>query len=174
MVEDPAFLQSGTISRRQFLECLAALGIGSAIPWAESAGGATSDLAMIGIAQPAPGRGISKVLEEYRKQRSIKVNHQFLPSERFVALFTAAQNSNQEIDVLFLNGQDIRRYVSSGALLPLDTLITYKDRFLPKAVEAFTIGGHLWGVPSGAVAGFPPAREQEAARRPRGAASHHL
>jgi ABC-type glycerol-3-phosphate transport system substrate-binding protein len=107
---------------------------------AESAGGATSDLAMIGIAQPAPGHGIINVLEEYQKQHSVKVNYQFLPSERFVALFTAVQNSNQEIDVIFLNGQDIRRYMSSGVLIPLDTLITYKDRFLPKAVEAFTTG----------------------------------
>jgi Bacterial extracellular solute-binding protein/Binding-protein-dependent transport system inner membrane component len=90
-----------------------------------------------------------------QKQHSVKVNYQFLPSERFVALFTAAQNSNLEIDVLFLNGQDTRRYMNSGALLPLDTLITYKDRFLPKAIETFTINGHLWGVPSGAVAGFP-------------------
>jgi raffinose/stachyose/melibiose transport system substrate-binding protein len=157
MMEDPALLRCGTMSRREFLGSLGALGIGSAVAvvWAESAGGATSDLAMIGIAQPVPGRGITKVLEEYQKQHSIKVNYQFLPSERFVALFTAAQNSNQEIDVIFLNGQDTRRYMSSGALLPLDTLITYKDRFLPKAVETFTINGHLWGVPSGAVAGFP-------------------
>ena len=74
---------------------------------------------MIGIAQPLPGRGITKVLEDYQKQSSVKVNYQYLPSERFVALFTAAQNSNQEIDVIFLNGQDTRRYMSSGALLPL-------------------------------------------------------
>jgi raffinose/stachyose/melibiose transport system substrate-binding protein len=157
MKEDPALLRCGTMSRREFLESLGVLGIGAAgaIAWAGSARAATSDLAMIGIAQPVPGRGIPKVLEEYRKQHSIKVNYQFLPSERFVALFTAAQNSNQEIDVIFLNGQDTRRYMSSGALLPLDTLITYKDRFLRKAVETFTINGHLWGVPIGAVAGFP-------------------
>jgi ABC-type glycerol-3-phosphate transport system substrate-binding protein len=157
MVEDTALLRCGTMSRREFLESLGALGMGSAgaVLWAESAGGATSELAMIGIAQPVPGRGIMKVLEEYQKQHSVKVNYQFLPSERFVALFTAAQSSNQEIDVIFLNGQDTRRYMSSGALLPLDTLITYKDRFLCKAVETFTINGHLWGVPSGAVAGFP-------------------
>jgi raffinose/stachyose/melibiose transport system substrate-binding protein len=157
MKEDPALLRCGTMSRREFLESLGVLGIGAAgaIAWAGSARAATSDLAMIGIAQPVPGRGIPKVLEEYRKQHSVKVNYQFLPSERFVALFTAAQNSNQEIDVIFLNGQDTRRYMSSGALLPLDTLITYKDRFLRKAVETFTINGHLWGVPIGAVAGFP-------------------
>jgi hypothetical protein len=29
--------------------------------------------------------------------------------------------------------------MSSGALRPLDALITYKDRFLPKAIETFTI-----------------------------------
>ena len=157
MVEGPALLRCGTTTRREFLGSLRALGMGWAVAvvWAESAGGATSELAMVGIAQPVPGRGITKVLEEYQKQHSVKVNYQFLPSERFVALFTAAQSSNQEIDVIFLTGQDTRRYMSSGAILPLDTLITYKDRFLPKAVETFTINGHLWGVPIGAVAGFP-------------------
>ena len=110
---------------------------------------------MIGIAQPLPGRGITKVLEDYQKQSSVKVNYQYLPSERFVALFTAAQNSNQEIDVIFLNGQDTRRYMSAGALLPLETLINYQDRFLPQAIQTYTINGHLWGVPSGAVQGFP-------------------
>ena len=157
MGQELALTQCGTITRREFLGGLGALGMGSAIAavWAESARGAASELSMIGIAQPTPGRGITKVLEDYQNRQSVKVNYQFLPSERFVALFTAAQNSNQEIDVIFLNGQDTRRYMSSGALLPLDSLINYKDRFLPKALETFTINGHLWGVPCGAVAGFP-------------------
>jgi raffinose/stachyose/melibiose transport system substrate-binding protein len=98
---------------------------------------------------------MAKVLDDYQKKASVKVNYQYLPSERFVALFTAVQNSNQEVDVIFLNGQDTRRYMSAGALVPLETLIRYKDRFLPKAVETYTINGHLWGVPSGAVQGFP-------------------
>jgi raffinose/stachyose/melibiose transport system substrate-binding protein len=157
MEEDLALTRRGTITRRDFLGSLSALGIGSTVAtvWAESARGATSELSMIGIAQPMPDRGMTKVLQDYQKQQSVKVNYQYLPSERFVALFTAAQNSNQEIDVIFLNGQDTRRYMNSGALLPLDSLIDYKDRFLPKALETFTINGHLWGAPCGAVAGFP-------------------
>jgi raffinose/stachyose/melibiose transport system substrate-binding protein len=157
MVQDLALPRCGTITRRKFLGGLGALGIGSAIAavWAQNARGANTELSMIGIAQPMPDRGLTKVLQDFEKQQSVKVDYQFLPSERFVALFTAAQNSNEEIDVIFLNGQDTRRYMNSGALLPLDTLINYKERFLPKALETFTINGHLWGVPSGAVAGFP-------------------
>ena len=76
MVEGPALLRCGTMTRREFLGSLGALGMGSAVAvvWAESAGGATSALAMVGIAQPVPGRGITKVLEEYQKQHSVKVN----------------------------------------------------------------------------------------------------
>ncbi|MBV9391230.1 MAG: extracellular solute-binding protein [Verrucomicrobia bacterium] len=157
MTDDPVSERNLNISRRGFLESLGALGVGSTLAglWTDRALGATTDLSMIGIAQPMPGRGMTKVLDDFQKQKSVRVNYQYLPSERFVALFTAAQNANQPIDVIFLNGQDTRRYASSGALVPLETLINYQDRFLPKAIETFTINGHLWGVPSGAVAGFP-------------------
>jgi ABC-type glycerol-3-phosphate transport system substrate-binding protein len=147
---------NSALSRRAFLCRSGKAGLAvSLLGLTQTARAATSEIALIGIAQPLPGRGIVKVLDDYKKQSSVKVNYQFLPSERFVALFTAVQNSNQEIDVIFLNGQDTRRYMSAGALVPLETLITYKDRFLPKAVETYTISGHLWGVPCGAVQGFP-------------------
>ena len=144
------------LSRRAFLCQTGKAGLAvSLLGLTRTGRAATNELAMVGISQPLPGRGITKVLEDYQKQTSTKVNYQYLPSERFVALFTAAQNSNQEVDVILLNGQDTRRYMKAGALLPLETLINYQDRFLPKAIQTYIISGHLWGVPSGAVQGFP-------------------
>jgi len=69
-----------------------------------------------------------------------------------VALFTAAQKSNQPLDVIMLNGQDIHRYATNGTLLPID--IDYADRFRPLGPKTFTVDGKLWGVPIGSQGGF--------------------
>ena len=109
---------------------------------------------MIGVYQPQPNRGISKLLRDYERRReNVSIQYQYFPSEQFVALFTAAQQSGQQIDVLLLNGQDIRRYATTGALLPMDD-IPYKDRFQELAIKTYTIDGHLWGVPTGSTGGF--------------------
>jgi raffinose/stachyose/melibiose transport system substrate-binding protein len=83
----------------------------------------------------------------------VKITYQYFTSEQFVALFTAAPQSGQEIDVLLLNGQDVRRYALAGDLLPLDS-VSYKGRFEKLAIDTYTINGHLWGVPTGGTGGF--------------------
>ncbi len=115
-------------------------------------GGDTDRLSMIGVAQPNPGRGFTKLLEDYKKRAGVETKYQYFPSERFVALFTAAQKANQPLDVLLLNGQDIRRYATNGTLLPIE--IDYADRFRPLGPKTYTINGKLWGVPTGGQGGF--------------------
>jgi ABC-type glycerol-3-phosphate transport system permease component len=68
-------------------------------------------------------------------------------------LYTAAQAAGEQVDVLMLNGQDLRRYATSNALTGLDD-VSFKTRFLPEALTTFTIDGKLWGFPSGALGGF--------------------
>lgn len=121
-------------------------------PSSRSGGGKTGSLSMIGVAQPNPGRGFTKLLDDYKKRAGVETKYQYFPSERFVALFTAAQKANQPLDVLLLNGQDIRRYATNGTLLPLD--VDYVDRFRPLGPKTYTINGKLWGVPTGGQGGF--------------------
>jgi len=85
---------------------------------------------------------------------NIKIDYLDFPSERFVALFTAAQASGEQIDILGLNGQDLRRYALAKTLLPLDHLPNV-ERFQKVALNTYTIGGHLWALPSGSMGGFP-------------------
>lgn len=167
----PPLAGANTASRRRFLQRMAALGL--AVPSAGliaacgSSGtlgkptdnsGATGDaaavskLSMIGTWQPQPSRGVSKLLADYKSKNSLDVKYQYFPSEKFVALFTAAQQAKQPIDVIMLNGQDIRRYATNDTLMPIE--IDYADRFRPLGPKTFTVDGRLYGVPMGSQGGF--------------------
>jgi raffinose/stachyose/melibiose transport system substrate-binding protein len=121
-------------------------------PGGGQGGASPSRLSMIGVAQPNPGRGFTKLLDDYKKAEGVETKYQYFPSERFVALFTAAQRAGQPLDVLLLNGQDIRRYATNGTLLPLE--VDYTDRFRPLGPKTYTIDGKLWGIPTGGQGGF--------------------
>ena len=83
----------------------------------------------------------------------VTVTWRFIPSERFTELFTAAEVAGDQIDIMDLNGQDLRRYALGERLQDLSGL-TYLDRFLPVARETYTIQEKLWALPRGGVSGF--------------------
>jgi len=157
------------VSRRDFLRTTAAAGaaagVGALAPMAlqgfasteastRSSAPLTGTLTAYGVPTVTPGHGVTKLLDDFQKMHpGLKINYQAFTSEQFVALFTAAQQSGQEIDVLMLNGQDVRRYALNGNLLSLDS-VSYKDRFEKLANDTYTINGHLWGVPAGGTGGF--------------------
>jgi raffinose/stachyose/melibiose transport system substrate-binding protein len=101
-----------------------------------------------------PDKALPKLLEGYKAAHpgtTIKLVQ--YPEEKFVALYTAAQAAGEQVDVLMLNGQDLRRYATAHALVSFQN-VPFKDRFLPQALGPFTIDGQLYGVPSGALGGF--------------------
>ncbi len=83
----------------------------------------------------------------------VKVVWRYIPSERFTELFTAAQVAGDQIDLMDLNGQDLRRYAIGGQLQDLSG-IAYKDRFRQVALDTYTIQGKLWALPRGGIGGF--------------------
>ena len=115
----------------------------------------TGDLVLVSQLGASPDKALPKRLEAFKADNpGINVKTIFYPEEKFVALYTAAQAAGEQVDVLMLNPQDLRRYATSGALIPFDD-VPYKNRFIPEAFPPYTIAGHLWGVPSGAAGGFP-------------------
>jgi raffinose/stachyose/melibiose transport system substrate-binding protein len=114
----------------------------------------SGELVLITQTGASPDKSLPKALDLYKAAHpgtTIKLVQ--YPEEKFVALYTAAQAAGEQVDVLMLNGQDMRRYATSGALVNFQN-VAFKDRFLPEALGPFTINGQLYGVPSGALGGF--------------------
>lgn len=84
----------------------------------------------------------------------VTVTWRHIPSERFTELFTAAEVAGDQIDLMDLNGQDLRRYAIGDRLQDL-TALPYRDRFRPVALETYTIQEKLWAAPRGGISGFP-------------------
>lgn len=83
----------------------------------------------------------------------VTVEWRNLPSERYVELFTAAEVAGDQIDLMDLNGQDLRRYAIGGKLRDLSN-IAYKDRFREVALKTYEIAGKNWALPRGGISGF--------------------
>jgi raffinose/stachyose/melibiose transport system substrate-binding protein len=151
-------------SRREFIRRSAAatalLSLGAAaserfLVSAFAEGGYGGDLVLASQQGATPDRALPKLLDAFKAANpGINPKTVLYPEEKFVALYTAAQAAGEQIDVLLLNGQDLRRYATSDGLIPFDD-ISFKNRFIPEALGPYTVDGHLWGVPAGAAGGFP-------------------
>ncbi|HYW86594.1 MAG TPA: ABC transporter substrate-binding protein [Chloroflexota bacterium] len=122
---------------------------------ASKAGGSyQGKLAVYGVSIAEQGQG--KLNDDFEASHpGVKVEYSFMPSAKFVELFTAAQNANEQIDVLILNGQDLRRYATANQLVDLTKEISYQDRFRQIGLKTYTISGKLWALPYGSIGGFP-------------------
>jgi raffinose/stachyose/melibiose transport system substrate-binding protein len=150
------------LTRRQFLHhssraALVASLAGFASPLVRASRAATADnntLVVISQTGAAPDKALPKALKEFEAANpGLTTKLVLYPEEKFVALYTASQTAGEQVDLLNLNGQDLRRYATSNALLSFNSS-TYKDRFIPEALAPYTVNGQLWGLPAGAAGGF--------------------
>lgn len=163
-----------TISRRQMLRAFAVGAAGLAVAGCQAAQVAppapAADVSATtvpqGAASPSDYQGKFVVMSAVNAEQQaplvqgiekafpgVKVEWRFLPSERYVELFTAAEVAGDQIDIMDLNGQDLRRYAVGGKLRDLSD-IPYKDRFREVALKTYTIGGKNWAMPRGGITGF--------------------
>jgi raffinose/stachyose/melibiose transport system substrate-binding protein len=150
------------LTRRQFLHhsgkaALVASLAGFASPLirtTRAAGSSNNTLVVISQTGAAPDKALPKALKEFEAVNpGVTTKLVLYPEEKFVAMYTAAQTSGEQADLLNLNGQDLRRYATSNALMSF-TSFTYKDRFIPEAIAPYGVNGQLWGLPAGAAGGF--------------------
>jgi raffinose/stachyose/melibiose transport system substrate-binding protein len=150
------------LTRRQFLHhsgkaALVASLAGFASPLVRTtraASSSNSTLIVISQTGAAPDKALPKALKEFEAANpGVTTKLVLYPEEKFVAMYTAAQTAGEQVDLLNLNGQDLRRYATSNALMSF-TSFTYKDRFIPEALAPYGVNGQLWGLPAGAAGGF--------------------
>jgi ABC-type glycerol-3-phosphate transport system substrate-binding protein len=95
------------------------------------------------------------IFDRYREAfPHMQLEYSNLTSERFAELFTAIRNSGEQIDVMLLNGQDLRRYALAGELVDLTDVVTFQDRFREIGLSTYTVNDSLWALPWGNIGGF--------------------
>ncbi len=157
------------LSRREFLRLSAVTGAGLALAACAPAAPAAPVAPAVEEAKPAGAyQGKFVVMSAGNAEQNqplidaieqahpgVKVEWRGLTSERYTELFAAAEVAGDQIDLMDLNGQDLRRYAVGGKLIDLTDLIPYKDRFREVGLRTYTIGGKLWALPRGGISGFP-------------------
>lgn len=157
------------LSRREFLRVGALTGVGltlvacapapGAAPQAGNAPAAASGsgpyqgkFVIMSAGNAEQNAPLIKGIEEAHP--GIKVEWRGLTSERYTELFTASEVAGDQIDIMDLNGQDLRRYAVGNKLVDLSD-IDYKDRFREVGLQTYTVKGKLWALPRGGISGFP-------------------
>jgi raffinose/stachyose/melibiose transport system substrate-binding protein len=146
------------LKRRTFLAGAAATAVLAAMPRAAMAQDLTfkGELAVTGFVRTPPDQAWDALIKSFEAAHpGITVKETDYPSETFVSLFTAQQTAGQPVDVLALNGQDLRRYATNGTLLGLDATEKGLDRFRSGAITTGQVNGKTFGLPIGSISGFP-------------------
>jgi raffinose/stachyose/melibiose transport system substrate-binding protein len=156
------------MSRREFLRLGALAGAGAALaacapapgaapsgapaPAAEGSGAYQGKFVVMSAGNPDQNEPLIQAIEEANP--GVEIEWRGLTSERYTELFAASEVAGDQIDLMDLNGQDLRRYAVGDKLLDLSDL-AFKDRFREVGLNTYTIGGKLWALPRGGISGFP-------------------
>jgi len=96
----------------------------------------------------------AKLFKDFETRYNVKIETHNFASETFVQEFMAARMGGEQIDVLLLNGQDLRFFATSGMLEPLKGKYNVSDinkRLVPFTKQVYTIGGTQWAVSVGGI-----------------------
>lgn len=114
------------------------------------------ELTVVSLQRNPPDQAYKAIVSAFEAANpGVTVKTTEYPSERFVALLTASLAAGEPVDMLMLNGQDLRRYAVDGTLGALDGLVGDTARFAPAALTTGSVDGKQFGVPYGWYGGFP-------------------
>lgn len=160
-------MKNSRLSRRTFLSLTAAGSAGlllAACAPAAPAGTAPAEDAVapgpyqgkfviMSVGNPEQNEPLINAIGEAHE--GVEIEWRFMPSERYTELFAASEVAGDQIDLMDLNGQDLRRYALGRKLKDLSEL-DYLDRFREVGRKTYTIQGKLWALPRGGISGFTP------------------
>lgn len=89
----------------------------------------------------------AEMFAEFEKENNVKVKSKYMESSDFVQGFMVAANGGADIDLMILNGQDMRAFVQKGLVKSIDSY-EFKDRFIDTAIAQCTFDGKLYGIPA--------------------------
>lgn len=86
----------------------------------------------------------------FTEQTGIGVNYVDVPFPQLRDVMVVAfAAGSSEYDVIHVHDQWVREFADNGWLTPLDELVEpeFWEQFPPRAVEAMTVDGHIYGIP---------------------------
>lgn len=89
--------------------------------------------------------GCISAAEAFTKETGIKVNVHSYDSADFVQAFMVAANGGSPIDVMLLNGQDVRNFVQKGLLQDMSSS-PYLERVNDAAKDQYTFDGKTYAI----------------------------
>ncbi|MFC5452431.1 extracellular solute-binding protein [Paenibacillus aestuarii] len=111
---------------------------------------AVSELVFFGVDIDVDKEG--KYWKSFEDENKVKIKVVTTKSDKFMETFMASHNAKQTIDILRLNGQDVRFMSTAGMIKDItDQVSPYKDRFNTAALSPFSFGGKIFGVPTGSM-----------------------
>ena len=96
-----------------------------------------------------------EMFAEFEEANNCKVVPVTVLSEDWAAYMSVAMNGGSQLDVFYMNGQDVRSYVQKDLLVDLTDRVDYWDRFYEATLAPFTIDEHIYAVPYKGQHGFP-------------------
>lgn len=90
---------------------------------------------------------LKEMFKGFTEETGVKIKPRFIKSEEFVQAFMVAANGGSPIDLLVLNGQDVKSFVQKGLVKDISSF-DFKDRFLDNAIAQATFNGSLYGLPA--------------------------
>lgn len=89
--------------------------------------------------------GCQEIAENFEKETGIKVNVHSYDSADFVQAFMVAANGGSPVDVMLLNGQDVRNFVRQGLIQDMSES-PYLERVTDAAVNQYTYDGKTYAI----------------------------
>ncbi|MEG7531089.1 MAG: extracellular solute-binding protein [Hungatella sp.] len=89
--------------------------------------------------------GCTEAVKGFTEKTGIKVNVHSYDSADFVQAFMVASNGGSPVDVMLLNGQDVRAFTKNGLLQDVSKLPAVA-RLTDAAINQYTLNGKLYGI----------------------------
>jgi raffinose/stachyose/melibiose transport system substrate-binding protein len=92
-----------------------------------------------------------ELYKPFEDEYKVKIKIIAVDSKKYVENFMAAHNAKQPIDVVGLNGQDVRFFASTGIIKDLSESVTFTDRFHESALAPYQLAGSTYAIPTGSM-----------------------
>jgi ABC-type glycerol-3-phosphate transport system substrate-binding protein len=114
------------------------------------------DVVVVAQAPSTPDKALPVLLEQFQAAHpGANVKLVSYPGDKFPALFSAAQLAGEQIDLILMQGLEIRRYIANNTIMPLEGMVSYQDRFRAPALGPGRLAGHIYGLPIGSLGSYP-------------------